>query len=449
MMKKLTSLLLVMFLLIPAFSGCAGNSNPAVAPGSDSGTGTTGTSTTETGAAGTDAPSTPVELTFYYPTQTAGALAAGMEKIVSEFNTSHAGVKVTPVFTGSYKATAEKAMTSIQANNAPNVVLSGMLDIVNYVDVDAVEDITPYLEKEGSAFVNDFVDGFWGNFRFNGALVGVPFQHSTPVLYYNKKMLAAAGLNAENPPTTWEGMIEAVRAVKTANGKVIPLEFPADVWILEAITYSSSGTLVKNTTTPTFDSAEAVAALDFLSTLTHVEKSVMIRNWGDAAEDFIAESCAMMFNTTGNLGAVSTGASFDWNVATLPVKTSPSFSYGGGGMIMLKGQSEEEREASWEFIKYMTSPEVSAQWAIISGYYPVRKSSGSLPAMQEYYAKNPQVKQAADMLQYATAQWFTDNYWDVYACMQTALDEVLIAGGTSAKDALSAAQKNALSALSK
>ena len=114
---------------------------------------------------------------------------------------------------------------------------------------------------------------------------------------------------------------------------------------------------------------------------------------------------------------------------------------------MTSGQSESRKAASWEFMKYMTSPEVSAKWMAVSGYFAVRKSAADLQITKDYYAENPQLEVADRLLQYASAQWSTKNYWDVYASMQTALDSVLIDGSVSAADALAQAQQEAMAAI--
>ena len=129
-------------------------------------------------------------LYFYYPTQVGGDLANGMERIVKEFNETHPDIAVTAVYSGSYKQTAQKAMTDLAAGNGPNVILSGMLDITDYYNVDMLEDMTPFIEKEGSEWSSDFVDGFWGNFVMeDGGTYGLPYQHSVCVLYYNHDIL--------------------------------------------------------------------------------------------------------------------------------------------------------------------------------------------------------------------------------------------------------------------
>lgn len=383
------------------------------------------------------------DLWFYYPTQVGGDLATGMEEIVADFNTAHPNINVTAVYTGSYKQTAQKAMSDLAAGNGPSVILSGMLDIVDYYNVGELEDLTTYIDAEGTDWSSDFVDGFWGNFVMaDGKTYGLPFQHSVCVLYYNKDLLDAAGVKV---PENWTEMQEAVKALQAYDSNIIPVEFPSDVWVLEALTLSDSGSLIRSKTETNFDSKEVVDSLDFMGSL--IKEGGMIRSYAEAGEDFVAESCAMMLNTTGNLGFAASGADFNWDVTMVPVNTTPGFSYGGGGLVMTADQSDAEKAASWEFMKYMTSPEVSAKWMTVSGYFTVRKSAEELPVVQDYYTEHPQLQHAADLLQYTSAQWSTDHYWDVYGCMQTALDSVLIDGSVSAEDALSKAQTDAIAVL--
>lgn len=396
---------------------------------------TAGESSGETGEA--------ENLWFYYPTQVGGDLANGMEEIVAEFNETHPDIHVTAVYTGSYKQTAQKAMSDLAAGNGPDVILSGMLDIVDYYNVGMVEDITPLIEAEGEEWSSDFVDGFWGNFVMeDGKTYGLPFQHSVCVLYYNQDILDAANAKA---PENWEEMLAAIDAITAYDPSIVPIEFPSDVWVLEALTMSDSGSLIKSNVETAFDSQQAVDSLDFMSNM--IKSGGMINSYASAAEDFVAGSCAMMLNTTGNLGFVAADQTAQWNVGMVPVQTEPGFSYGGGGLIMTSGQSESRKAASWEFMKYMTSPEVSAKWMTVSGYFAVRKSAADLQITKDYYAENPQLEVADRLLQYASAQWSTKNYWDVYASMQTALDSVLIDGSVSAADALAQAQQEAMAAI--
>jgi sn-glycerol 3-phosphate transport system substrate-binding protein len=387
-----------------------------------------------------------VELTFYYPVQAGGSLARDMEHIAAGFNTANKkSITVIPVYSGSYKQTAEKIMTGSAAGNGPHAALSGMLDIVDLYQAGMVKNLEPFIKAEGEAWRDDFADGLWENFMFDdGGVYGLPFQHSVCVLYYNRDMLQAAGI--ASPPATREALIQAIAALQAWRPNLVPLEFPADVWVLENLTLNAGETLSKNKS-PDFTTPAAIAALEFLQRL--VSNGALIQAWAGAAEDFAVESCAMTFNTTGSLGFVAKNAAFDWGIAALPANGSAVLSAGGGGLVMLAGQSPEQEAATWEFMRYMSSPPVSARWMQASGYGAARKSAAALESAREYFAETPQAAEAAALLAQTRPQWNTRRYQDIYAIMQTALDKALIGNNIEAQAALEQAQRDAALLLKK
>ena len=388
-----------------------------------------------------------IELLFYFPTQVGGDLASGMEEIVKDFNEQNDKIEVTAVYTGSYKQTAQKAMADIAAKNGPNVILSGLLDLVDYHNVDALEDLKPYIEKEDKAWQEDFVEGFWESFKLEeDKIFGLPFQHSVNILFCNTDMLKESGI--EEVPTSWEDLAKAVEKLMEKNGSVVPFEFPSHPGILENLTLCNDGKIVEDKTKTCLDSKEAVEALDFMISL--VKAGATINDFSATAEDFVAETAAMVLTTNGNLAFVAKNAEFNWDVAPMPTKEELTTTYGGGGLIMLADQCEEEKAASWEFMKYMTSPEVSAKWMTVSGYFAVRKSADEVEIADKYYKENPQLEKAKGYLEYVkSGAWSTDKYWDVHTVIQNALDLSLVDESISAEEALQQAQKEATELLTK
>lgn len=379
---------------------------------------------------------TNTEIFFYYPVQAGGDLARNMESLVAGFNAANGkNINVIPVYTGSYGQTAQKALSDIASGKGPHVVLSGMLDIAGYYNAGVVTDLSPYIALEGPVWRNDFIDGFWDSFIFDdGGIYGLPFQHSVCVLFYNGDMLKAAGI--AGPPSSQTEMLEALEALRAWNKNIIPLEFPSDVWILENLALGKGERLQAEGGKPRFNSSALVASLDFLVQL--VKRGAMIQTWAAAAEDFVAESSAMMFNTSGNLAFLLKSATCNWDIAAMP--STAALSYGGGGLIMITGQKPAEEAASWEFIKYMTSAEVSARWMEMSGYFTLRKSTAAFASVQAYYAARPQAARIAAMLNNIQPQWEAAKYQDVYDIIQLALDKALIGKKTGAAEALDMAQ---------
>ena len=370
----------------------------------------------------------PIEIRFLFPVQTAGALAVAMEDIVDEFNQANPDIKVNAIFTGDYGATNDRIRTTTLAGNPPHVALTEMVQAVALDELNAVVDLTSYIEAEGPGFYDDFIDGFWRGFQLEGKILGLPFQHSIPLAYYNLDALAEAGLDPDNPPTTWDETKKAAEALLAADPNRLPIVSPGDAWVLQGLVESNSGSYVKDLETPSFDDPKVIEALQFFYDMVHTWKLLEIRGYGEASEDFLAGDAAIMYNSTGSMAFVRDNAYFDWSVGPLPRNTVHSFPYGGGGLYLFKGHSPEEEAAAWRFMKYLTSPEITARWSRTSGYFAVRKSAYELPEMQAYFQQFPQAKQASDLLRYTNRQWILRRYGEASQLVGTVFEAVLVLG---------------------
>lgn len=375
-----------------------------------------------------------IELNYYFPTQTSGPLAMGMEEIVNNFNASQDKIRVTATFTGDYAGCLEKTLTAIAGGNAPNVVLLSS-NISDLLSVDALVDMNDMIAKEPENFLDDYVPGFFTLYQYpNGNLWGMPFQHSSTLMYYNKDVLTAAGV--ESVPSNYTELEAACRAIKAYDAKIIPFSFMGDVWITEALALANGGAIRKDWEHVWFDNPQLQETISFFKKLVDEGLAVINNSYGGASEDFMAESVAMMTNTSGSMSSISNTATFDWNISALPAgdgKDSAAL-LGGGGLLTLKsGHTEEEIDASWEFVKYMTSPEVSATWMKKSGYFAVRYSSYELPILQELFAEKPQYASTVNflpLLQSPIQMIKSTN--DISNIFKLALDEIYLNNGDTA-----------------
>lgn len=113
---------------------------------------------------------------------------------------------------------------------------------------------------------------------------------------------------------------------------------------------------------------------------------------------------------------------------------------------MFKDAPEGNKEATWEFIKFLTSPEIVARWSIASGYIPSRESALDVPAFQDYIAEFPEALVARDQLDFAGAELTSHNKGRVIAAFSDEI-EAVITGQKSPQEAMEAAQMGAERAL--
>jgi sn-glycerol 3-phosphate transport system substrate-binding protein len=149
-----------------------------------------------------------------------------------------------------------------------------------------------------------------------------------------------------------------------------------------------------------------------------------------------------MWHSTGNLTAVKKNAKFDFGVAMLPAGKRRGTPTGGGNFYIFKQSSPEERKAAMKLIKFMTSPERSAQWSVATGYMGVSPAAYETETLKEYVKGFPYAAVARDQLQYATAELSTYQTGRVRKLLDDAIQATLT-GSKTPEAALGEAQQQA------
>jgi sn-glycerol 3-phosphate transport system substrate-binding protein len=393
---------------------------------------------------------------FYFPTSVQGRLAQHMKEVVKEFNASQDDVKVTAVYTGSYQETMVKSAAAFEAGNPPAVALMGANNILDFVQKNRLEPIKTFLAAKGmttAQFLSDFWPGVHANATINGELYAVPFQNSTPILYYNTDHFKAAGLDPAKPPKNWKELISmGQKLVKKKDGKttryalMMPMEYGYGNWIFQAFVMSNGGQYF-NPEYPGevyYDSPTTRGALQFYSDMAKkygiIPASVTPAK--QVAADFFAGNTSMMIASTGGLTNVRKNARFGYNVAFVPGNVRNAVPVGGASMVIFKGLTPERRAAAWKFVSWITSAKQLGAWSRFSGYFAPRKSSYDLPEMKAFLAKHPDAGVAVKQLKYTKPWYSTYNVLAVARPMGDAFQSV-VSGKAGVREALKRAQSKA------
>lgn len=397
-----------------------------------------------------------VTITFYYPVGVSGPLARFIEGYVEEFQAEHPDIRVETVFGGNYTENQTKVVAAQRAGTPPDVAILLSQELRTLIALGVVDPIQPLLDADpdATAMLDDFFPAFMLNSTLDGEVWSLPFQRSTPILYYNKDAFEEAGLNPEEPPATWEELIEYAQALtqRDANGSVtrygvaIPTE-DRSTWLLEGLVMQAGGSLYDPSgdgLVMTIDSPAVAEAIQFKADLAQeygVSPEGVIA-WGTTPNDFAAGNVAMIFHSTGSLGFIRNNADFDFGTAFLPAKEQYGAPTGGGNFYVLQGSDPTKREAAWTFIKWMTTPEQLARWSIDSGYVAPRRSSWELPIMEEYVAQYPQAVTAREQLEYAQAELPVYGLQEIKDIVSKAEQDVIL-GDATVEEALAEAQAKA------
>ncbi len=393
-----------------------------------------------------------IELTMYYPVAVGGSLTKVVDGLVADFEKENPDIKVNAIYAGNYNDARIKALAALKSGEPAQTSVMFSIDTYELIEQDAIiafDDVIKTAEEK--TWLNSFYPALMENGKAQGKTWGIPFQRSTIVMYYNKDMFRAAGLDPENPPATWDELVAAGKKLtkKTGNivdhwGAMIPSTgYP--YWMFGALAMQNGQTLMNGDGNQTFfDAPATVEALEFWKSLG--EKHGIMPSgtieWGTLRQNFLEGKTAIMWHSTGNLTTVKKNAKFDFGVAMLPAKKRRGTPTGGGNFYLFKKSTPEEQAASLKLIRFLTQPKRTAEWSMKTGYLGTRADAYATPELMQYVKDFPPAAVARDQLEFATAELSTYQTGRVRKLLDDAIQSALT-GSKSPKEALSGAQSKA------
>jgi sn-glycerol 3-phosphate transport system substrate-binding protein len=393
---------------------------------------------------------------FFFPVPVQGKLAVEMQRIVGAFNAGNPDVHVTAVYTGSYDDTTMKTRAAIKAGNPPAVALMSANFIREYVinkEAEPLDDIIRASGQTPDAFMAKFWPALRINATENGHVYGVPFQNSTPLLYYNVAAFKDAGLDPDQPPATWDAWVSDLKKLVRRDGNqttrwglMIPGTYDYLGWITSGLVMANGGEYYNQAWGGEvyYDQPSTIGAVQLLDDFVHKYK-VMPEGVTDAnavTTAFFAGRTAMAVLSTGSLSFVRENMKLPYRVAFMPAHLRHAVPIGGGSLIIPAGNSPERQAAAWKLIAYLTSPAVAGEWSRFTGYFAPRIAAYDLPEMKTYLAAHPNGKVALEQLQYAKPWFATFNTVGVRKALEDQVQAVL-SGKIKPQAAMAAAQKEA------
>ncbi|WP_195988799.1 ABC transporter substrate-binding protein [Clostridium sp. D53t1_180928_C8] len=369
----------------------------------------TGCSSTQVGSNKT---TESTEITFWHSMGGKGGEA--INSLVEEFNNSQEEVKVVAEYQGSYDDSINKLKSSALSNSGPDVMQ--LYDIGTKWMIDSeyavpMQDIIDKNDYDISKLEENIADYY----TIDGKLYSMPFNSSTPILFYNKTALTEAGLTENDLPTNFNEIIEVANRLAIKNGNQITRYgysmqiygwFFEQFLIKQGLDYANEGNgRAGDATEVVFDSNNG--ALNIIEGWKSLVDSGVIGNFGrdgqNTLDAFSSGSVAMMVASTANLGDLKSkiGDSFELGTAYFPAVLEGDkggVSVGGASLWIMDKDDEEREDAAFEFIKFMVSAESQVKWAQATGYFSVSTEAYELPEMVEYLDSNPQFKTAIEQL---------------------------------------------------
>ena len=393
------------------------------------------------------------EVTFYYPVAVGGPITKTIDQMSADFEKENPGIKVKPIYAGTYQETIVKSLTAHKSGTPPTTAILLSTDMFTLIDEDAIvpfDDLAT--SADDKAWIKSFFPAFMANSQTGGKTWGIPFQRSTIVLYWNKELFKEAGLDPDKAPANWKEMVEYAQKLtrRDASGNATQwgVQVPSSgfpYWLFQGFTTPNGVELMNAAGTETyFDKPEVIEALAFWVDLgrKHKVMNIGVIEWGTTPKDFFEKKAAMIWTTTGNLTNVKNNARFDFGVAMLPAAKRRGSPTGGGNFYVFKKATKEQQAAAVKFAKWMTTPERAAQWGMDTGYVAVRPDAWETARMKEYVKGFPVAAVARDQLQYSVAELSTHDNQRVTKALNDGLQAALT-GAKTPEQAMKDAQAEA------
>jgi sn-glycerol 3-phosphate transport system substrate-binding protein len=396
-----------------------------------------------------------IELEMYFPVSVGGGPDAIISGLCDQFNAENPGIKVNPVYAGSYAETRTKVQAAIKSGNTPAIALMFSIDLFSLLSMDVLYDYDSLCADSGDqGWLRGFYPGFMENSSTGGKTYGIPWQRSTIILYYNKEAFSQAGLDPDKPPADWtelRSMAKRLTVKEGGNTLRYGIQIPSDkagyaYWMLQTFCNQQNGFNLMNDsgTEVYFDDPRTIKCLEFWKGLSDDgSQAPGTSAWSTTPTDFLQQKTAMIYHTTGNLTNIRKNAAFDFGTAMLPADLSRGSPTGGGNFYLFKGVKEEQTQAAFTFIKWMTNnPDRVAQWSIDTGYVATRPEAYETSLLKNYTKDFPQALVARDQLEFAKAEFSVYDQGRVQDILDTAIEAVMTGQETPAA-AMKTAQSRA------
>lgn len=287
-----------------------------------------------------------------------------LKKYTAEHPETTFDLQITP-----YSGMIQKFQQFAASGIMPDVSLTSSMEPV----------IRPFLadlNKEiGPEWINDFVKGWADGARFEGKVIAAPLNVSSTGIFYNVDAFKKAGVEipAQDKSWTWEEFIPKVKEVAEKSGIRYPLvwDVSASRWIVHEFQYGNHIFSEQSPIKVTMDEAKWQKSLDDFIAITKAAMPPGL--WSGASSDnpkelFLGNQAVAYMSGSWQIPALAANAKFDWQAGPTPYGTVRSSIYGGDYLVAFN--TSPNLKESVEFIKWMTSPKIQAEYAKLIGAIP-------------------------------------------------------------------------------
>ena len=338
-----------------------------------------------------------------------GRLGEKVQSIVADFNASQKEYKVVATYKGNYHDTMTAGIAAFRSKNPPQILQVFEVGTASMMAArGAIKPVYEVMAESGLPWSPDAylstVSGYYTT--PDGQMLSLPFNSSTPVLYYNVEAFQKAGLDPDKPPKTWMEVADYAR-------KLVAAGYPggfSTAWIswIHLENFSAWHNVPFGTKANGFEGLDTEFVFHKGPQVKHVQaladwqkEKIFVyggrRNKGNAK--FASGEVAMYTESSAGYAGFKKTCKFPFRTAMLPrwaeIKGAPQNTIiGGASLWVMQGHSAAEYKGVAAFFNYLSKPEVQADWHQFTGYLPITTAAYEYTQKQGFYKENPDMETA-------------------------------------------------------
>ncbi len=357
---------------------------------------------------GAAAAQTKTEISFWHAMD--GQVGEAIDALVKQFNQSQGEVEVKALYKGTYPQVLAAAKAASRQKNPPHIVQVYEVGTQSMVLSDAIVPVYRLMHQQQIAVTwADFIETVTGYYSKDGKLYSMPFNVSTPILYYNRDVFKKAGLG-DTPPVTWPDVEAASRKILAAGAATCGFTTPSPSWTVLENTFAWHNQ-------PFATNQNGYAGLD-TKLLINSDFGLMhvgaLARWqrenifsyggreGQPNSKFIDGDCAMVVQSSAFIGGFKKSLTFDWGTGQLPHWGPPypkaNTILGGATLWALRGNEPADDKGVAQFLKFIIDLPQQRWWAATTGYVPITKTAVKSLEDDSFYKQNPEQWTAVSQL---------------------------------------------------
>ena len=329
-----------------------------------------------------------------------GANNEVVNTLSEEFNKSQSEYKVTPVFKGTYPETLNAGIAAFRAKQPPHIMQVFDAGTGTMMAAEgAIKPVADILSMGGKPFdKSKYLPGIVSYYsKPDGTMLSFPYNSSSPILYYNKDIFQKAGLDADNPPKTWNEVWDAAKKIKSSGAAPCGFTSTWLTWIhtenFAAWNNYSWGTQENGIAGPNVElKVNAEPFVKHFQALADLAKDGTFKYGGrtsEAKQIFLAGECGLFTESSGGLGdVIKSGMNYGTGMLPSDGETQNTIP-GGASLWVFAGKSDEEYKGVAAFFNFLSQTDIQARLHQVSGYLPVTLAAYEKTKADGFYEKNP------------------------------------------------------------